>query len=541
MFLQRPYPYKDESLTGYLHRVAFQNGNVEQVKMRNVLELKQQEVDRNLYRKESLFMISAMTNQSLSRLETMTSNLFFEELQSEYFKSIMLSDKIQFCPLCIKEGAYHRKIWYISAIIMCLIHKVALKRSCTCRQPLSQKSLVQDRCGNCKEKLSTVESVEELNQHLIDNQMLLFELFTILGKKIHVAELELSMAQFIMLCRYSLLLFRNSQGSLKRDLTVANWGISVGHSVCEVIRMYEDFPNNYIRVLKEFFYSQRRRSRPIHDYENLFSNPTFDSIKQVYLEFAESHQNIEILRESKLLCQNSYPFISKAAASQILGMKNKDIVGLIELGILKEVEINFQSFLVRDEVTNMFKQCRGEIKPVFGRISIRDVLTKFRRKGVTAAWLVFLIMNKLLIPGSPEQCSSIMSITLDEEALKGCLEQFKSIYDHRMVNVNMQVGKSNVQFGLATVTGKGVVFNEKVYSNTQMIKNQWFELAQRTGSWTIPVLYNPEEVDHLVLFDMAGLEVASSVEEMPEIEPLVLECYYQALNSLKEKLKLLKG
>jgi hypothetical protein len=41
----------------------------------------------------------------------------------------------------------------------------------------------------------------------------------------------------------------------------------------------------------------------------------------------------------------------------------------------------------------------------------------------------------------------------------------------------------------------------------------------------------------IVLFEIGGLEVATSVEENPDIDPAVLESYYQALNSLKEMVK----
>ena len=64
------------------------------------------------------------------------------------------------------------------------------------------------------------------------------------------------------------------------------------------------------------------------------------------------------------------------------------------------------------------------------------------------AWLVFLIVNNLLVSGSSERCSSIMNITLDEEAVRAYIEQFKSINEYRMVNESMSIGKTNVQFGL---------------------------------------------------------------------------------------------
>lgn len=101
----------------------------------------------------------------------------------------------------------------------------------------------------------------------------------------------------------------------------------------------------------------------------------------------------------------------------------------------------------------------------------------------------------------------------------------------------MQNDSNKVIFGIATVTGKGIVFNERIYTNAQMIKSRWFELVEITGCWMIPILYNPQETDHLVLLDEGGLEVASSLEEPCEIDPAILESYYLAISSLKDRMK----
>ncbi|WP_256256456.1 hypothetical protein [Paenibacillus sp. BC26] len=375
--------------------------------------------------------------------------------------------------------------------------------------------------------------------------MQLVKLFTVPGSRIRIIDLQLNMSQFVTLCRHSLALIRNSRstidvGIMVQDLTTGKENYSKGYSICEVIRLYEGFPSNFIQVLTKFFNSLKRTTRHKFDFEKLFANPLYDPIKLVYLDFAAAQQKKRINIGPSFLNRDLYPYISKTVACDILGVQYKVIVDLIKLRILKEVEINYQTLLIRDEVTKLLKLCKGEIMPLNDRVSIREVMPAFARKGITVAWLIFLIINGLLIPGSSERCISIMNVTFDKEVLQICLEQFEIINGLRKGTASMPNGKTDVQFGLATVTGKGVVFNDRVYSNTQMIKNQWFELALRTGSWTIPILYNPDEGEHLVLFDTAGLEVASSIEEGPEIEPAILESYYQALNSLKDQMKLFK-
>ena len=57
------------------------NGDVEQAYMRDVIGVKRQEVDSNLFREGSLLTLSALINQSLSRLGSMTSNAFLRSFK----------------------------------------------------------------------------------------------------------------------------------------------------------------------------------------------------------------------------------------------------------------------------------------------------------------------------------------------------------------------------------------------------------------------------------------------------------------------------
>ncbi|TCM99446.1 hypothetical protein EV294_102746 [Paenibacillus sp. BK033] len=95
----------------------------------------------------------------------------------------------------------------------------------------------------------------------------------------------------------------------------------------------------------------------------------------------------------------------------------------------------------------------------------------------------------------------------------------------------------DINVNMALVTSKGIEFNGKIFTNGQMIKHQWFELARRSGDWTIPVLHCPEDPEHLILLDTGGFEIAISVETPKDIPAEILESYYQALNSLKERMR----
>lgn len=126
MFLIRPYPQVDESLVGYMIRVALANRIRSLSHFRSLVEVKLPEFERNIISEDSLNKLSTLTNQTAAKLKRMSSNLFHEELKNDHFNMIMTRRMVQFCPLCIEEGAYHRKIWLISGVIICPMHEVKL-------------------------------------------------------------------------------------------------------------------------------------------------------------------------------------------------------------------------------------------------------------------------------------------------------------------------------------------------------------------------------------------------------------------------------
>lgn len=95
----------------------------------------------------------------------------------------------------------------------------------------------------------------------------------------------------------------------------------------------------------------------------------------------------------------------------------------------------------------------------------------------------------------------------------------------------------NVRVGMAKITANGLVFNDKIYTNAQMIKYQWFEHAANFGEWQCPIGYIESKPEHIVMFDMEDLEVAISIEnniERPDDE--ILQAYYDGINNLKARL-----
>lgn len=99
----------------------------------------------------------------------------------------------------------------------------------------------------------------------------------------------------------------------------------------------------------------------------------------------------------------------------------------------------------------------------------------------------------------------------------------------------MVMKNEKFEMHLARVTERGLVLNAQVYTNSNMIKHKWFESARIFGEWELPVLYNEQNPQVLILFDSDNLEVATSVEI--SLNPSEhLDEYYAKLKLLKKSL-----
>ncbi|MGM0881141.1 MAG: hypothetical protein ACQEXQ_08870 [Bacillota bacterium] len=73
------------------------------------------------------------------------------------------------------------------------------------------------------------------------------------------------------------------------------------------------------------------------------------------------------------------------------------------------------------------------------------------------------------------------------------------------------MGEEILKFSLATVTSNGLIFNDRVYTNRTLIKNNWFEAASIFGRWELPILYSDSNDDYLI--DQIDVAVAIEHEE----------------------------
>lgn len=153
-YLLRRLPlYPDESLQGYLLRLAAENG----FSTANVMMRYGRVSLRVATRRSDLTLLSALVDQSVERLEAITywpgkgrSRQFSRFFGSELKNFHLQVDPCRVCPDCLSEQPYCRAIWDVRLASICAIHrKLLLERCASCANPISWRRGNVTTCGHC--------------------------------------------------------------------------------------------------------------------------------------------------------------------------------------------------------------------------------------------------------------------------------------------------------------------------------------------------------------------------------------------------------
>lgn len=107
----------------------------------------------------------------------------------------------------------------------------------------------------------------------------------------------------------------------------------------------------------------------------------------------------------------------------------------------------------------------------------------------------------------------------------------------KVIEVNDMHHSIDMSFGLARVTENGLFFNGNLYSNSSMIKYQWFELTKIYGEWEIPVLASKSDPHQIYLWDFQKFEIASAISDNNVLtSDDTRQAYFEVIANLKREL-----
>ncbi|RKP56264.1 hypothetical protein D7Z26_06410 [Cohnella endophytica] len=548
MLLIRPKPQVGESMIGYLYRLTEENGYPSVSQVKHLIQADKRELERNLINKESISKLGEYTGYNEIELGNLTSHDLHVLIHGHQYNQLFLRQRVQYCPLCILEIPVHQKSWCISANNICPIHHIWLQSECVCGQRIDQQSITRGHCLSCNTSLQLISISDEPDRHLINLQNELCRLFISSSRSITVLNQEIGVAQFLSLVKHSLSLLHDTPSFIHEGVKIKDLTSKGKHhkkcclSYFEVVEMYREFPNRFIRVLEEQK-SKTPSAQTIakYSFEKLLLNPTWYRIKQVYSTFMNATKPKWNVRATpSMLNISSHNYLSKTAAGHLLGVGIETVKKMIQMGILHEKVIGFEKKLALDEIQHLLIKCKGNQINCTGRISLRDIVQMYPKKGLDVAGIIFLVVDGVLQTASEISCDSLMNITFDRSEIDYCYEVSFLSLSLRGENNMKDARLEGFQMRLASVTGQGIVLNGNVYSNIQMVKNQWFEAAEKNGEWFIPVLYKPENPDYLLLYDMDGVEVASAVDAHEDMDKATINAYLDTINDLKDRIMKMK-
>ncbi len=380
-----PKVIKDESLVSYLHRLSKvnyheitwlvkqitsenevrsyqgyknQNINIDTGKLSNITEIDKQEFDNLLWNLKSSF---TDVNKKLSKF------------------AIRNTMKI-FCPLCLAEKQYHRRLWDLSIYTRCHIHNSLLLCRCTyCDRNIKLKAMVNDSC-TCGKKLSSNITIE------CDNSALGILLFHKANKKqdlydeksiieaLQNMEIDLFIYLILVLAFNIARIFyqRKTLFSTPNDFSFCD------KVVYEAYNIFIDWPNSFHKFLDKFqTLPQKRAVGGLKNYfdgfhlqmSKLSQIPEFRFLTDEYRNYIVNVRNDKYSKD-RLFIDN----VSIAEASTILKTTKKNISALISAGLIEAKTVYWwrQKLILLDRLSiNKYKNyLETNYIQIFNKINI---------------------------------------------------------------------------------------------------------------------------------------------------------------------------
>jgi hypothetical protein len=262
--LVRPSPFIDESLIGYLIRLTESNGYSSPNNILGLLPSREIFLNaRGLIIKRKSAEPPDRTFQELARLVqkdpgvvSKLRSLNFADQQDnrveiDLNRFLQKEHPHKFCPACLKERAYHRKLWNCILITVCPKHKCLLHMNCpNCKGAISLNRKYVCFC-QCKFDLRSAQRVKVVNR---DTRVAshIFQSFSPHGRSIipesHIL-FNYSITEFCSIiyyfCKRIFRLYFN------RPIHVSQISSqeTLHETVTGALSLFDAFPKNYLKLL----------------------------------------------------------------------------------------------------------------------------------------------------------------------------------------------------------------------------------------------------------------------------------------------------
>ncbi len=189
-FLARPRPYRYESLSNYIKRIAEAN-YCSQLQIRSLWKIPNHwssaRVNCNLT-EQTCRAVEESVNLTVEKVKALGIDQFGDDVwkyaSENYFqidKSNFVSEtKTKFCPQCLKKNHYHKIYWQLKDILVCLEHNIALIGSCVnCGSDIKVEDVIEGFCSKCGVNLENAVQKVCSEDLITSNQVHLYKAYGI--------------------------------------------------------------------------------------------------------------------------------------------------------------------------------------------------------------------------------------------------------------------------------------------------------------------------------------------------------------------------
>lgn len=171
MFLKRPHIRQDESLGSYLCRVSEANYYESIITLGKIFKFNHFNVTSSSLDKDILKDLSVYLKVEVEELARCTFDFLQIKLgikPENYIKSY-----VRFCPLCINHFGYHKWIWQMNYVSVCLKHQIYLVDRCLrCHKKLHLHELLRQGCNNCEEFENVITRIKPRHEELCTQEII---------------------------------------------------------------------------------------------------------------------------------------------------------------------------------------------------------------------------------------------------------------------------------------------------------------------------------------------------------------------------------
>lgn len=442
-----PDPYDNESINGFIQRVALEN-RYENANWIYSLKKISLNLKTRVGIENDILKLSELLNKDYLKLYALTYFHIFSK-NNDWLPVLIrqgINRHSKYCPKCFKENGYHNKFWDISFNIFCSKHNLLLIDMCPkCKKFISSnlKNMNTCLCG------FPIHELPHLHIPIEYSRMGSF-LEGIFTKEKHTKGCLINLTAeeftYILLFIVNQLYFERygEQAKVSSSFIHSNGFIEV---IVDSIRIFTSWPTSFYEFLDNYGKSVKRKDRKtgITTYfgkfymklYSQFNDPCFDFIKNEFENYIKSNFNKGYFNRYNNFeaAEGETKYVSGNNASKILKVNHDTIAKLIDDGLIKGIReiVGKQEFLNVDyDSLQDYKKIRES------HIALPEVVSIL---GVNR-FLVLKLYDMGVISGfEKKKTKTTMQILFDKKSVLDLLQKFDHVLKNSDVEMTNQKNK----------------------------------------------------------------------------------------------------